>query len=113
MEQIASQACVDFLLKAIETIDARPSRKHQPEFPEDPDALMQALGALGTIGGGEIEARLDRFVNRWSSPFWRWFNRPLKGLVSFQEVLKAARSALALSRRKIRPATATATATAP
>ena len=110
---VGSVLCVDFLLTSLDTLEAGARRRRRgrrmkimPDFPADRDAILQAVAALGAIGGSEIEVRLDQFVAAWSSPFRRWsFRSSLRGTLSPQEFLGAAENALALARRR-QPATA-------
>jgi len=110
---VGSVLCVDFLLTSLDTLEAGSRRRRRgrrmklmPDFPADRDAILQAVAALGAIGGSEIEVRLDQFVAAWSSPLRRWsFRSTLRGTLSPQEFLGAAENAIALARRR-QPATA-------
>jgi HEAT repeat protein len=102
---IGSVHAVDFLLTALDTVDARGRRRRRrvrlmPDFPADREAILQAIGVVGTLGGAEVTARLEQFLANWSSPFRRWSLRPGSRTLSPQEFLGPAENALALARRK-------------
>jgi hypothetical protein len=104
---IGSLRAVDFLLTSLDTIDAHARRRRRrvrlmPDFPADRDAILQAIGIAGAIGGTEVAARLEQFLASWSSPLRRWSLRPGGRLLAPQEFLGPAENALALARRKDR-----------
>ncbi|MBK7977953.1 MAG: HEAT repeat domain-containing protein [Deltaproteobacteria bacterium] len=109
MERIATPSATRFLLKSLEAIDSSTSRKRKTDFPVERDAILGAIATLGAIGGPEAIEALDEFVERWSSPLKRFFFRPVKGMMSFQDLLNAARNALTLARRRAGSRTGTVT----
>ncbi len=112
MERIGSPTAARFLLKALDAVDASTSRKKKTDFPIERDAILSAIGSLGAIGGAEVIQALDAFVERWSSPLKRIFFRPVKGMLSFQDSLNAAKNALMVARRRSGARTGTVTVAA-
>ncbi len=105
--RIGSMRCADFLITSLDALDmTRGQRRRRKklkiirDFPADHDAILQAIAALGVIGGPDVENRLEEFLDHWSSPLRRWSLGTGLKTPSREGILSAARNALALARRK-------------
>ncbi|MGH7321100.1 MAG: HEAT repeat domain-containing protein [Candidatus Rokuibacteriota bacterium] len=115
--RIGSIRAADFLITALDALDmTRGQRQRRKklkiirDFPADHDAMLQAIAALGAIGGSEVENRVEEFLDHWSSPLRRLAVRSGLKTPARDEILNAARNALALARRK-KPETTPTTGT--